>query len=228
MIPIVSIFNLISALFFGSIALKLYFSYQKNKDEKLGDFFKVFLFFTILLALIASPGLIFSNREVIGLIYAIYPLFAFLALSYLGIITLKLMGWKKIKEIFFKGIIGVAFLITFFNLLNWSPARVYYETPFVYWEDTRGVIMNVILGVIYSLGLLMLIIFFLVQGFKSSERFVRMRSILIAGGLLSLALTTIVNFIIGALAKIYITSLIATIFNILADIIKPELPPLIL
>jgi hypothetical protein len=219
MFPIVSIFNLVSALFFGSIALKLFFSYRESKDENLRDFLKVFLFLTILLILISSPGLIFTNLRIIGLIYAIYPLFAFLALGYFGRVPLKIIGWERMKQIFFKGTIGIASLITLLNLLNWGPAIVYHQDSFIYWEDTRGAAMNIAIGAVYCLILLLTIIFFLVQGFKSTERFIKTRSIFISGGLLGLALTSVVNFIFGASAQIYITSLLATLFNILAALL---------
>jgi hypothetical protein len=214
--PIVSILNLISALFFGSITLKLYFSYRENKDENVGDFLKASLFLTILLILIASPGLLLTNSRIIGLIYAIYPFFAFLSLGFFSRIPLRIIGWERIKKIFFKGVIGIASLITLLNLLNLGPAIVYHQDSFIYWKDTRGIIMNVVIGIVFSFNLLLVITFFLVQGFKSSERFVRARSIFISAGLLSFALVSIVNFIFGALAQIYLASLLATFFNILA------------
>jgi len=216
MVPIVSIFNLISVLFFTGITLKLYFSYRRTKDEKLGNFFKTFLFLTILMILLASPGLIFTNLKTIGFIFIIYPLFSFLALAYLGIIPLKIMGWIKIRQVFLKGMIGIASLIALFNLFNWGPAIVHHQNSFIYWEDTRGVTMNIILGIILGLGLLLIIAFFLTQGFKSSERYIRIRAFLIAMGLVSLVGTSVINFILGASAQIYITSLLATLFNILA------------
>ncbi|MDO8601113.1 MAG: hypothetical protein Q7R46_00345 [bacterium] len=219
MIPIVSIFNLISALFFVGITLKLYFSYRKNKDEKMGDFFRTFLFLSIVLILLSSPGIILKKSEAIGLVFSLYTFFVFFGIAYLSIIPLNILGWMKMKRIFFGGMIGSAFLLTFINLIRLSPARIFYDAPFIYWEDTRGVLMNIILGAIFGLSLLMSIIFFLIQGFKSSERLVKIRSILIAGGLLNLTLASIVNFVVGALAGIYVTSLVATIFNISAGLL---------
>jgi len=219
MIPIVSIGNLISALFFSGVTLKLYFSYKRTKDEKLRDFLKTFLFLTIVMILITSPGLVFTNLKIIGLIYAVYPFFAFLALAHLGIIPLRIMRRERVRQIFFKGMIGVAFLITLLNLLNWGSAIVHRQDSFIYWEDTRGVTMNIILGIILGLSLLLITIFFLTQGLKSLERHIRIRAFLIAGGLLSLALVAVVNFVLGASAQIYITSLLASFFNVLAALL---------
>ena len=216
MIPIVSIFNLVSAFFFGGASLKIYFSYLKNREEKLGDFLKVFLLLTILLNLLATLGLIFWQQETIGLVYALYPFLAFMGLAYLGTIPLSLMNWQRIKKIFFNLTVAIAFLVTLLNILNWGPAVVHYQDSFVYWEDTRGVSMNVMIGLFYGLILILVISFFLIQGFRSSERFVKIRSLFIAAGLFFLALTSLVNFVFGASAQEYLDSLIAAVFNILA------------
>lgn len=218
MIPIVSIANLISALFFGSIALKLYPSRAKTEDDKLEDFFKVFLFLAILLFLISTPGLIFKDLAIIGLMYALYPFFALLALAYMGVIPLKIMGWRKVKQIFFKGLIIAASLITAINLLRLKPAVVYNPAPLIYWQDSRGILMNNVLGALLGATLLSIIMFFIIQGFKTKEQYLRTRAFLVATGLLGLMASSVINFIFGASSQVYINSLFATFFNILSAI----------
>jgi len=219
MIPIVSIFNLISALFFGGISLKLYFSYRDKKDENLSNFFKGFLSLTILLVLISLPGLVFNDLKIISLMYAIYPFFALLGTAFFGNIPLKLLAWKKTKELFFRIMIGIAVIITFFNLLDWRPAIIHQEPPFIYWEDTRGDVMNIVLGAVLGLVLLLITAFFINQGLKSSDRFVKIRAFFIAFGISSLILSAATNFIFGASAQEYLGSLLANFFNVLAAVL---------
>ncbi len=219
MIPIISIANLISALFFGCVSLKTYFSYKKSKDEKMGDFFKTFLFLTILLFLILTPGLIFKNLKIISLIYVLYPFLGFLALANLGSVPLKIMGWQKTKLIFFRGMIIIAFLITLINFSNWQPAVVYQVVPFVYWQDTRGMLINNILGILYGLVLLITIIFFLIQSSRAKEKYLKIRSFFIVGGMASLIAMSVANFIFGASSQVFFNSLSAIFFNVLAAIL---------
>ena len=107
-------------------------------------------------------------------------------------------------------------MITILNIISCSSASIHQQNQFVYWEDTRGAAMDVIIGVVFAVSLVSVIIFFLIQGFKSLERFIRIRSLLIAGGLLFLTLAAVVNFVVGASEQIYLTSLLANLFNILA------------
>ena len=219
MIPIVSIFNLISALFFGFVSLKIYLSYKKNKEEKLRNFLKTFIFLSALLFLIASPGLVFKDLKAIGLVYAIYPFFAFLAIAHLGAVPINIMDWQRMQKIFFRGIVLIAFLITLVNIFNWGPANLHYQDSFVYWEDARGTVMNIVLGIVLGLIILLVTLFFIIHGVRTTEKYLRVRAFLIAGGLMTLIITAATNFILGASAQIYITSLVATLLNILAAIL---------
>lgn len=218
MIPIVSITLLISGLFFAFITLKIFYSYRKTKEEKIKNFLMSTLFLTITFLLTATPGIIFTDLIVINFLFLLYPLFVFLSLAYFGTIPLKIMDLKKTEKIFFYAIVAIALLVTFFNLLKWGPAIVHYEGRFVYWEDARGITMNTIIGIIFSLMSLLIIIFFIVQGLKSQEKYVRQRTFFLIGGLVSFIIASIINFVVGASPQIYITSLISTFFFILAGV----------
>lgn len=216
MIPIVSIFNLISAFFFGIIALKLYFSWRRSRNENLGYFFRTFLFLAIAMALLALPGIVLRDLAWIGLVFAGYPFFLFLSLAYLVAIAFKITGRERLKSLFLKVMLGAAFLTTLVNLLNWGPAIVKIQEKFIYWEDARGAEMNIALGSIYSLLLFSVIMFFVSQGLRSEDADVRTRSFFIAGGALSFVLAVSANYVLGYLTTIQLTSLIATLFNLAA------------
>lgn len=218
MIPIVSIFNLISALFFGGIIFKLYFSLKKTQDNNIRNFFIAFLLWTITLLLLTSPGLVLTDLRIIGLLFHFYPSLVLLSFLFFGLIPLNLLGWEKAKQLFLWGMAAVTILITFLRFINWGPATIHYQGPFVYWEDTRGVLLNTIIGSAVGLGLLLAMIFFLLQAFKTSEEYVRARAFLIVGGLFGFALMAIVNFILGTWVPKYLTSPMASFLGILSGL----------
>lgn len=216
MVPIVSLFNLVSTLFFGGIGLKLYFSWRRSRNENLKYFFLTFLFLTAAMALLVLPGIILNDLAWIGLVFAGYPFFIFLSIACLIAIAFKIMGKEKLKSLFLKLMVGVALLTTAINLQNWGPAVIRLQGEFVYWEDTRGEVMNIALGIAYAVALILVLIFFVSQGLRSEDGDVRARSLFIAGGSLSFALAATANFVLGYLTAIQLTSLIATLFNLAA------------
>lgn len=219
MIPVVSISNLISALFFTAVVAKLHSSYKKTKDEKIKDFFLSFLFLSLTLFLLATPGLIFTDLEVIGLVFSIYPLFLFISLIFLAFIPLKILRWQKMRRAFLFVTIVTILIITTVNLANLSPAAVHNQDNFIYWEDPRGMLIDNVIGLTLGAWLLLVISLFIFHGFKSKDKYVRLRASFIAIGLLILLAEVVVNFIFGAVSNIYITSVIASSLGILAGII---------
>lgn len=219
MLPIISILNLISAFIFSSITLKVYFSYQQEKEEKLSDFLKTFFCLSLVFFLLASPGLIFNDLKIIGFIYAIYPFFVLMSLLYLGAIPLKILQWELAKKIFMSSMFLAAIFVTYLSLLNWGTAVVHTQGNFIYWQDTRGVLVNTIIGLVSGLGVLLIIIFFLIHALRASEKYVKTRAFLIIGGLLILTLIAIMNFVWGASTERYLTSIIIAFLGILSGII---------
>ncbi len=219
MIPVVSLSNLISALFFSGITLKLYFAYKKTKDGKIENFFKAFFLLTTVFFLLATPGLVFTNLKILGLVFSVYPSLAFLGFIYLGLIPLKILNWKKGEKIFLGAMIAITILMTVLNLIHWGPAVVHSQSPFIYWEDTRGSLVNSVLGALLGLGLLSVIIFFLLNAIRASDKYVRIRAFLIMAGLLVLSLMVLINFVFGTIAQPYITSTIASFLGIFSGFI---------
>lgn len=219
MFPLVSIFNLITLPFLIFIASRLYASFRKTKNKNIGYFFVTFVFLIILEALLASPGLILKGLINIGVVFAIYPFFGLLSLAFLGLIPFNILGWKKAEKFFLLTIIIISFFITIINLIKLQPAVIHYQQPFIYWEDTRGMAMNFFIGIFITLILLYISAFFIFNGLKSSDRYIRKRSFLISGGAAGILLATIINFVLGVIGQKYINSLISTFLLILSSII---------
>lgn len=216
MIPIVSICNLVSGLFFSGITLKLYFTYRKTKNENIWNFFISSFCLTLVLLLLASPGLVSTNLKIIGLVYAVYPSLALLSFIYFGLIPLRILEWRAVKQIFFWGMVIATISITTSDLINFGSAVIYYHPPYIYWESTRDASVNISLGITLGFGLLSVMIFFLLHALKSSEKYVRLRSFLIVGALIGFALMVFTNFVFGASAPNPLTSVIASILGILS------------
>lgn len=215
MIPIVSIFNFSSFVICVLIAFKLYFSYRKEKRKKIGYFFKSFLFLSLFFALLATPKLLLTNLVVLGELFDLSLFFVCLALAYFVVIALETLGWQKLKQIYFWGLIVVAFSITIVNLWNLEPAVVHQQGQFVFFEEARDLAINIIIGLIISLAALSSALFFFIGGLRLEEKSLRLRAFIIGGGLVMMALAGAVNYIPGASAQIFITSIIAGIMAIL-------------
>jgi hypothetical protein len=220
MIPIVSIFNLTSALFFFGVSLRVYFSYRKSQDQSLKYFFYSFFFLGVTVFLLSTDGLIFKDKMIMGLMHAIDPFFAILALVFIGVIPLRLMGKEKLKNIFFWIFIAIAIVVLLVDLLNWKPVNVYPQGSFIYWGDARGLVINAMLGIISGLTLLLVIVFFLINGLKASQKLVKIRAFFIAAGLLVIAVMSVLNYIVGPMSRLlYAIRLLCTILNVIAGIL---------
>ncbi|MDO8424558.1 MAG: hypothetical protein Q7S70_01300 [bacterium] len=218
MIPLVSISHLIALPFLAFVAFRLCLSFQRTKEKNIRYFFLVFLMLTIMGSLLASPGLIFKSLTKIDTVFALYPMFVLLSLGFFGAIPFNILNKKRAEKLFLGVMFFMAIFVTMINLGNIQPAIVQQQPPFIYWEDTRGLPMNIFLGVISGLILCSLLVFFLINGLKSPDRYVKIRSFLISGGIISLFLAAIINFAFGAILRQYVTSLISTFLIIISSI----------
>lgn len=218
MIPLVSISHLVALIFFALITFRLYFSFQKTKEKNIKYFFIFFLIFTIMEGLLASPGLVFKDLMKIDAVFALYPMFMLLGLGFLGAIPFSIMKMKKSETFFLLSMLLINIFITIINLNNIQFAVTRLDSPFIYWEDTRGAPMNIFLGIVPGIILCFAVLFFFINGLKSSEKYVKTRSFLIAGGLAATFSAAIINFVLGAVLRQHITSLISTFLLIASGI----------
>lgn len=219
MIPIVSISHLITLPFLIFITFQLFLSFQGTKKKNVGYFFLVFLILLIMEGILASPGLVFKDPVKISRVFAFYPFFTFLSLGFAGALPFSILKMKKTEIIFLLLIFITAISITMINLSNVRPAVTYSRPPFIYWEDTRGEIMNIFIGIVGGIVLLFITFFFLINGLKSSERYVRIRSFLISAGMATFLLAAVVNFVLGVVFQQYITTLSSVFLLITGSIL---------
>lgn len=213
--PIVSIGNLISFIVSSLITLRLYFSYRQTKNKRVNDFFKAFLFLSIFFGLLATPELLFKNPKIIELVsLEISFFFVYLSVAYLVKVALGILNWKKLEKIYFWGLIIFATVITIINISTVQPAIYHSQGQFIFWEDNRNIVISTITGLVVSFGTISGVLFFFIGGLKAAGKYIRTRSFIIAGGLLLMALASLINYIWGASPQIFLTSIIASLVAI--------------
>jgi len=221
MIPIVSICNLATLPFFIFILFRLYFSFKGTNDKNIGYFFVAFFAMAIVEGLLATPGLLLKDLIKIDTVFAIYPFFLFLCLGSLAAIPFHILKWETAGKFFFICFILITLFVTAIDIINIKEAVVYKSQPFIYWEDTRGVPINTLIGIITGLILSSIAFFFFLNGLKSAEKYVRTRSLIIGSGIGMFLLAGIANFIFGSMGQEYknIISLITVFILILSSMI---------
>lgn len=182
-------------------------------------FFYSFFFLAVTMFLLSTDGIIFQGLKTIGFMHAVDPFFAVLALVCIGAVPLNLMKRDKLKNIFFKIFAVLAVVVLIISLYNWKPVSVYQQGRFIYWGDSRGLFVNVTIGLVSSLTLLTVVVFFVIQGLKAKEKFVKTRAFLIASGLTIIAIMSVLNYIVGAILTPYVLRLICTIMNVFAGML---------
>ncbi len=220
MIPIISILNIISGIFFAFICFRIYLSYKKDKKEQMKNFFMTFFYLSLLLILIGTPGILVEDSDIIGFIFSVYPFIGVLAIAHLGSISMSLIGWKKAGKIFFRVMVVLSLIVFVTSALNAEPAEVARDHGFIYWEDPRTNLMNMFVGLSVGLPTLMAVILFVISAVKASTREARIKMLLIAGGLVASILMSVANFILEVwFDDKYAIDLAATSLNIMSAVL---------
>jgi len=220
MIPINSICYLIATPVYAVIAIKLYLSYRKYGDPILKNFFKSGLFLWALMFILSLPGIVFNDLMLISLVFAVYPFFALMALAYLAYVPLEILGWYRQKKIYSVFMLAFASMILIMDFLNWKPAIIYLTRyPYVFWGDTRGNFVNILIGLVLVTTLLLTAAFFIVNGLKHRDKYIRLRAFFIAGTLFGIMMGSLINFLFRNILGEAIASLISAIVFIISGIL---------
>lgn len=211
MIPVVSIGNLISFVVSLAAASRLYFSYRRTKEAKVNDFFKAFLFLAVYMGLLATPELVFKNPKIIELVsLEISLFFGYLCIAYLTKIPLEILHWEKLKKIYFQGLIVFGLLITLINVVTIQPAVYHSQGQFVFWEDNRGLAINLVSGFVFGIGAISSALFFFIGGLKAEDKHIKTRAFIITGGLFIMTVAAFINYIFGASPQSFLSSVAAS------------------
>lgn len=202
----VAINDLVSAFLCVLSTLKLWAVYKENRDFLILDFLKFYLFlgvFFILLA-VAVPGFLFSQYPYNNILYSLSRFFVFLAAAYFIRVPLTIWNTLTLKNIIFG--IQILFALSFstasFLLSNKITLLEISKTQYLVTPEPP--LLSSLLGVFMGLTSILSIIFFIVNAFKSKERLVKIRSLLIGGGMFILLIASLITFILSLLSSFYL------------------------
>lgn len=169
MIPLVSVFNLISFVIVFAIFVYLWLAYRKshNIDVKYFSFFYLFAaFFQIL---IAVPGLFSKNELVVAYTAAFAYFFLYIALAHIISIPVGMLLQKKFQKFIFYTTAGVGLALLILNIIFIKPAlRIDLGSVYFYLvQEDLWIRLSVGMGVlVFSI---IIIIFFIIVGRKLSQ-----------------------------------------------------------
>lgn len=230
MIPIISISTFFIAIVMFFIAMrKFYIIYRKTGERRIGYMYKGFLYMGWAMLILSLPGLVLKDLKLIDIANDLYIVFLLVGQAYLINITFDILSWERVKKIVFWAMVASGFFISLVSILNWNSAEVGYQSPFIFWEDTRGVTINLFMGILFMISSIWFSLFFFWNGFKSKEKFVRIRAFLMAIGMFFFLLLGAVDYVLGATPDVIYLSLytalvglIATLFFLAAIYYKKE------
>ena len=213
MIPIVSLTVLFISPFFLYIALKFRAAYKKTGDKKLYHLFYAFLPTFFALLLLSLPGLVTKNRILIDLIIDIYPLGLIIGMAYFTNVTFEILYKPILKKIIFFLILLLGLVISVFPAINMNEALVGIEDPFIFWEDTRGGLINILIGIAMMLPSLWFLGFFIWNGIAVKDKTAKVRAFLLATGMFFWAMVGLNDYIFGSFMDLMSLGLITGLFG---------------
>ena len=216
MIPIIAINSGILSVFLLFSAIRTYSTHKRTKDKYIEYFFWFFLFLGITTVLGAMQGVIVSDLKWLDFMFDVYTFPGAIGLAFLVKLTLDLLDRKTLEKISFFTIIILSFILALIPALDWQPAKVATQGPFIFWEDNRGPTINALTGVVLSLPVLWIVAFFIYKGIKSESRYVRIKAFLISAGMLFFMLSGAVDLIVGADPNIFYVSSVSSVLSVLA------------
>lgn len=212
MIPIISLSTLVILPLAFFTAAKFSSLYKKTNDIKLYYLYKAFLFLSFGMVLLCLPGITTKNLKIIDLAYDIYPFFFAISQAYFISITFNILGAEKARKIIFFLMAVLGLVISIFPALNMASARVGTQGPFIFWEDTRGDLMNILLGLAMTVPSLWFVFFFLWNGITAQDGFIRKRAFLMSAGMVCWVMLGLTDYIFGAFLGMISLSLVTVFF----------------
>lgn len=212
MIPIISLSTLVTLVFGVFTVIRFNSLYKKTNDIKLYYLYKAFLFLSFGMVLLSLPGVLVKNLKIIDLAYDIYPLFFVISQAYFISITFNILGAEKARKVVFFLMAILGLVISVFPAINMASARVGTQGPFIFWEDTRGDLMNILLGLAMTVPSLWFVFFFLWNGITAQDGFIRRRAFLMSAGMVSWVMLGLTDYIFGAFLGTISLSVVTVLF----------------
>jgi len=206
MIPLPHL-NWFFSFLFGLLgALRLRVSLKKNDDRNLDDFFKIFVLVTTFFLFVSLPGL-FKTKAVLVQISYILAWASLFPAPFLGLrILFNIWDLPRFKKACLP--VGLLLMTIFIALsaIYFSPAKIRTLEGFYYWSEGTPAWLQASSGGIIGISVLLIAIFFLIEGLKSRNRTIAMRSFLVGGGFIILFLATLSAYVIFQLSSLLVVA----------------------
>jgi hypothetical protein len=219
MIPIVTISGIILFFFILFITVKIYSSYRKTKSKTVGYFVGAFVPIIAQELIFMPNGILIKDPVAISAIFNLMPLFYFISISFFTAITFQILGKPLLEKISFLVLIVYGIIISFYPIVNLKPAVMTVDPPFVFWEDSRGALVNNLVGIGIAIPILWFIGFFIYNGIKNQDKVVRKKSFLLSGAMVCYMLSGVTDFIFGANPNMFYVSLYTVLVALAAIIL---------
>lgn len=196
MIPIVSIFDLINALFSAIISVRVYITYKKTHDIAVFYFFMFFLFFTIFWISAASPNILLFNPKAITISNILAYIVAYISYAFIVQIPFIFIEKRWVAHIIsvFIIIAGIIFIIG--RIYNFELSKIEIFYPYMYWKPVYPVWMRIMTGIVSSFSAIIFTIVFFQFGFKNKKnKIVFNKAMYLASGMLALFVAALISFI---------------------------------
>lgn len=200
MVKSLAINNSIGILICILSLIRLMSAYRQNKNILILHFAKFYLFLMLFLTflLLAIPAIFFKELLYSNLLYSFSRFFVFLAAGYF--IKVPLAIWQKVwwENILFRTAVFLAIVTPvisfsiskFQGIVEISPNKFTLPTP-------EPLFLSILIGMPLVLMTLLAVIFFMIQGIKSPDYTVKLKSLIIGGGMACLLVASILNFMLN-------------------------------
>ena len=205
MIPLISLFKLVS-IFLSCIAtFHLRQNWEKNReDDLIYSFYRFFFYFSIAIFTFLLPPL-GLNPYLIQIDFYITNFFIFISLAYIGRIVLSLTFFIEMKERIFKTIVIVAFLDLILGALYFRPALDYiYEfggMEFIGWLLNWPPLLMFLHALVIILFAILTLFLFIIKGLTLTDPLAKRRSLLLGIGAAILSIAAIAFYSLGSLIE---------------------------
>ena len=203
MIPIVSIFNLISAIFSAIICIRVYMTYQKTRGIAVWYFDIFFLLFTIFWISAGSPNIFLFNPKYITIANVLSYAVAYI--SYIFIIQVPFIfiekRWVAYLIGIFVAIAGIIFIVGRIKNFELSQIEVFY--PFMYWKPIYPAWMRVMNGIVSAvIAIISAIVFFQFGNKNRQNPLIFYKSMYLSGGMLTLVIAAMISYIFSEIGSV--------------------------
>jgi len=156
--------------------------------------------------LLAIPLIFFKDTFYSNLLYSLSRIFVFLAAGYFIRVPLEI--WQKIwwENFLFKTAVFLAIVTPVISFSGSHFQGVIQVSNTQAIPPPEPLLFSIIISIPLILMTILGITFFFIQGFKSHDTIIRLKSFLIGGGMICLFAASIMNFILNYVPSLLLTA----------------------